>query len=225
MKKFSFLGHDNASLSMILNDLYDIYENQFMVETVRIVSAKRMSQISIPFKIEGIDIEEHLHSEWKRKEGYEFIIGTMVAKIKQTVATFFHDNYNIDFNDYKTIINPSSNIAKESKIKDGVIIGPGAIVAPFASIGNLASLNRNSTVGHHSVINDFATLNPGCNIAGFCNIGRGVTIGMGANVIDGKVIGANTIIGAGSLVTKDIPPNVVAYGVPAKIIREKTKKK
>ena len=42
---------------------------------------------------------------------------------------------------------------------------------------------------------------------------------MGANVIDGINIGKNTIIGAGSVVTKPIPDNVVAYGAPAKVIR------
>jgi acetyltransferase-like isoleucine patch superfamily enzyme len=42
---------------------------------------------------------------------------------------------------------------------------------------------------------------------------------MGANIIDGITIGDNVIIGAGSLVTKDIPNDVTAYGVPCKIVR------
>lgn len=42
---------------------------------------------------------------------------------------------------------------------------------------------------------------------------------MGANIIDGVKIGANTIIGV-SLVVKDIPSNVVAYGNPCKVIRD-----
>lgn len=36
----------------------------------------------------------------------------------------------------------------------------------------------------------------------------------------GVTIGDNTVIGAGSVVTKDIPANVVAYGIPCKVIRE-----
>ena len=39
-------------------------------------------------------------------------------------------------------------------------------------------------------------------------------------IIDGIKIGRNSVIGAGSVVTKDIPDNVVAYGNPCKIIRE-----
>jgi acetyltransferase-like isoleucine patch superfamily enzyme len=47
-----------------------------------------------------------------------------------------------------------------------------------------------------------------------------VTIGAGATVVDQITIGAGSIIGAGSLVTRDIPAGVIAYGNPAKVIRE-----
>jgi maltose O-acetyltransferase len=50
-------------------------------------------------------------------------------------------------------------------------------------------------------------------------IGDGATIGMGSNILNQVKIGKNTVIGAGSVVTKDIPDNVVAYGNPCKIIR------
>lgn len=40
------------------------------------------------------------------------------------------------------------------------------------------------------------------------------------SLILGVTIGDNSVIGAGSVVTKDIPPNVVAAGVPCRVIRE-----
>jgi acetyltransferase-like isoleucine patch superfamily enzyme len=70
------------------------------------------------------------------------------------------------------------------------------------------------------VINDFVTINPSCSIAGYVSIGENTEICIGTTIIDGVNIGKNTIIGAGSLVTKDMPDNVVAYGNPCKIIRE-----
>jgi len=42
---------------------------------------------------------------------------------------------------------------------------------------------------------------------------------MGANIVDGIQIGADTIIGAGSLVTKDVPAGVIAYGNPCRVVR------
>ena len=51
-------------------------------------------------------------------------------------------------------------------------------------------------------------------------IGNNVWIGAGVHINQGVTIGDNTIIGSGSVVTKDIPANVVAAGVPCKVIRE-----
>jgi maltose O-acetyltransferase len=48
-------------------------------------------------------------------------------------------------------------------------------------------------------------------------IGNNVQIGTGAIVLPGVIIGNNVIIGAGSVVTKEIPDNSIAYGVPAKV--------
>lgn len=52
------------------------------------------------------------------------------------------------------------------------------------------------------------------------HIGRNVWIGSGCQIMPGISIGDNSVIGAGSVVTHDIPSNVVAFGVPCKVIRE-----
>jgi galactoside O-acetyltransferase len=51
-------------------------------------------------------------------------------------------------------------------------------------------------------------------------IGRNCWLGAGVIVLPGVTIGDNTVIGAGSVVTKDIPANVVAVGNPCKVLRE-----
>lgn len=52
------------------------------------------------------------------------------------------------------------------------------------------------------------------------HIGRNVWIGAGAVILPGITIGDNSVIGAGSIVTKDIPANVVAVGNPCRVLRE-----
>lgn len=52
------------------------------------------------------------------------------------------------------------------------------------------------------------------------HVGRNVWIGSGVQIMPGVRIGDNSIIGAGSVVTKDIPANVIAVGSPCRILRE-----
>lgn len=51
-------------------------------------------------------------------------------------------------------------------------------------------------------------------------IADGVWLGAGAIVLPGVSIGENTVVGAGALVTKDLPAGVLAYGNPARVVRE-----
>jgi galactoside O-acetyltransferase len=51
------------------------------------------------------------------------------------------------------------------------------------------------------------------------HIGRNVWIGSGAQILPGVTVGDNSVIGGGSVVTNDIPANVVACGVPCRVIR------
>ena len=56
----------------------------------------------------------------------------------------------------------------------------------------------------------------------FKSVGKNVWLGGDVKVLAGVTIGNNTIIGTGSIVTKDIPANVIAVGNPCKVIRKIT---
>lgn len=62
----------------------------------------------------------------------------------------------------------------------------------------------------------------GLEIAKPVTVGNNVWIGAGSTVLAGVTIGDNTVIGAGSVVTKSIPANVVAVGIPCRVQREIT---
>lgn len=70
-------------------------------------------------------------------------------------------------------------------------------------------------------------IHPEDRVAGGCyskpiTIGDNVWVGAGVHIMGGVTIGRNSIIGAGSVVTKDIPENVIAAGLPCRMIREIT---
>ncbi|GAA0076236.1 sugar O-acetyltransferase [Clostridium sp. CTA-5] len=64
--------------------------------------------------------------------------------------------------------------------------------------------------------------NAGACYAKPVTIGNNVWVGAGVHINQGVTIGDNTIIGSGSVVTKDIPANVIAVGNPCKVLREIT---
>lgn len=77
--------------------------------------------------------------------------------------------------------------------------------------------------GYSVSIGDGVTVGHSCIIHG-CTIGDNTLIGMGSIVMNGAVVGKNCIIGAGSLITegKVIPDGSMAFGRPAKVIKELT---
>jgi acetyltransferase-like isoleucine patch superfamily enzyme len=55
-------------------------------------------------------------------------------------------------------------------------------------------------------------------------IQRGASIGSGSTILSRVTVGENAIVGAGSVVTRDVPPNVIVAGNPAKVLRPITQK-
>lgn len=106
------------------------------------------------------------------------------------------------------------------KIGRGVNIMSGAIITNDVTIGDCTLIYLNCTIAHDSIIGNYCELSPGVHISGHVKIGDFTSIGTGAVVLPRVKIGKNCIIGAGSVVTKDIPDNCVAVGVPAKVIKE-----
>ncbi len=63
------------------------------------------------------------------------------------------------------------------------------------------------------------TDNPDTDLSDYDRIGFASGIGSNSTILPGITIGDNAVIGAGSVVTKDIPENMIAVGSPAKVIR------
>ena len=96
---------------------------------------------------------------------------------------------------------------------------PRAIINANTYIGSHVIINSGSIVEHDNVIDDFAHISPGTTLCGGVTVGESTHIGANSTVIPCKKIGSNSVIGAGSVVVNDIISNVVAVGIPAKIIR------
>lgn len=118
-----------------------------------------------------------------------------------------------------SITHPSVRMSKYIEIGKGTIITSGNILTTQIKIGNHVILNLDCTVGHDSIIEDYCTIAPGVHISGNVHLEKGVDFGTGAVTVQGITIGAWSIIGAGAAVVSDIPSNVTAVGIPAKVIK------
>jgi maltose O-acetyltransferase len=105
------------------------------------------------------------------------------------------ENFYANFN--CVILDPT-----EVRIGHNVFLGPGVHI--YTATHPLDPQERNS----------------GYEAARPVRIGDNVWLGGGVIIQPGVTIGSNTTIGAGSVVTKDIPTNIVAAGVPCRVLRE-----
>ena len=116
-------------------------------------------------------------------------------------------------------VHPRAVVSPDVSIGAGTVVAAGAVVCAAAYLGESVIVNTGATVDHDCVVDDGVHLEPGVHLAGSVRVGRGSTVGIGAVVVKGVRIGAHSHVGAGAVVTRDLPDGVVAWGVPARVIR------
>ncbi len=103
----------------------------------------------------------------------------------------------------------------------GVVAMAGCIINPNSVVGDFCFLATGAQVDHDCKMGEFSSISAGSVTGGRVSIGKYSAITLGVTIMDRLSIGENTVVGSGALVTKDLPDNVLAYGNPAKIIRDR----
>lgn len=122
---------------------------------------------------------------------------------------------------YITAVHPSAVVSTSSRIGCGVLVMANAVVNAGAFVGDHCFLNTGATLDHESVMEEFSSLAPGVHVGGNSMIGRATAVCIGAIVSHKVKIGTNSVVGAGAVVLRDIPSQSLAYGIPAKVIRQR----
>jgi len=134
-------------------------------------------------------------------------------QIKELVPSF----------NFVNAIHPSVIIGENVDMGEGVVAMAGCIINPKSKIGNFTFFATGAQIEHDCSIGDYASISAGSVTGGHVTLGKYSAITLGVTVLDRLNIGENTVVGAGSLVLKDLPDNILAYGNPTKIIRNRKK--
>jgi sugar O-acyltransferase (sialic acid O-acetyltransferase NeuD family) len=118
-------------------------------------------------------------------------------------------------------IHPTVPIGNNVTLGRGIVAMAGAIINPGAKIEDGVFLATGAQVEHDCIISSHASISAGTVLGGHVKLGILSALTLNVTVLDRIVIGDNVVVGAGSLVLKDIPNYVLAYGNPCKIIRER----
>ena len=105
---------------------------------------------------------------------------------------------------FNSVVPYTCKIGSESRFAYG---GIGVVIHGRAVIGSKVIIGQGVTIGRQ--------LDP----EGVPVIGNNVYISAGARILGGITIGDNVIVGANAVVIRDVPPNSVVAGVPARVIR------
>ncbi len=134
----------------------------------------------------------------------------------------------------RSVVGDQACVRERCEIGDDVVVGRGSLVENDTTVGARTKIQAEAYVTAHSTVEEDVFIAP-CVVTTNDNfmgrtekrhelvkgptIRRGARVGGGAVLCPGVVIGEDAFVAAGAVVTKDVPPRMVAMGVPAKAVR------
>ncbi|SMC38392.1 acetyltransferase [Cellulophaga tyrosinoxydans] len=150
------------------------------------------------------------------KNGNEFTIGIGKPFLRNMIALKFEKLGG----KLESAISPNAFIGQyDIQLGEGLVILNGVNISNNVRIGKGTMIYYNAIITHDCKIGEFVEISPNVIILGRVSVGSFTHLGANCTILPNLNIGKNVIIGAGAVVTKDVPDNSMAIGVPAKIVK------
>lgn len=198
--------------------IIDIVENEKRYNIIGLIDTFRsVGETTVGYEVLGTETD--VPSLVAKNNITGFIVAIGDNSLRQKVVTNIRELCpDVPF---VSTIHPTASIGKETMIGCGTVIMAGAVINPCCSVGDFCIINTQASLDHDSSMNNFSSLAPRVSTGGNCTIGDYTAIGIGAVLRHGVSIGNDTVVGAGSLVMNHLESFIVAYGIPAKKIRQR----
>ena len=155
-------------------------------------------------------------SQLKNITDYSYAIAIGDNSTRESVHKNLIKNYGAI--QFPPLIHSAAVLSFNINIGEGTVVMPNSVIGPNSKIGSFCIINTSSSIDHDCTMSDYASMAPGSVTGGRVLIGTRSAISIGASIKHGISIGSDTVIGGASYVEKNIGDNLVAYGVPAKVI-------
>ena len=201
----------------------------FAKEVLEILHQKNQIENLVFYDDVNTDIEDFIYNEFQVLKNIDaaqrffeatdvnFTIGIGNPVLRKKL----YDKFTSIGGKFCSTISPLASIGSyQVSIGEGTNVLSGVVFSNNTKIGLGGIVYYNSIITHDCSIGDFVEISPSVTVLGRVKIDSYTQIGANATILPDLNIGKNVIIGAGSVVTKDIPDNSVAIGIPAKVIRE-----
>ena len=162
-------------------------------------------------RILGADIvlEEH-------PPGSTILVNAMGSTESMTLRQAVYERLKAAGYDFLTLVHPSSVVAPDAVLGEGVQVMAGAIIQPGAKIGANSIVNTGAQVDHDCSIGAHVHLSPGVTLSGTVTVGDGTHMGTAATVVQGLCVGRGCLVAAGAVVTAPVADGERVAGVPAR---------
>jgi len=164
----------------------------------------------------------------QRLNGYP-IIGSREQLAEYRDVAFVPDNTwprssSVPREQLASLIDPSCYVSRTAEIGRGCVLYPNCFVGLYAKLGDYVFCLSGTIINHDDVIEDRVVLCSNVSLAGFVHLEPDCYLGQGCTVKQCLKIGQGSLIGMGAVVTKNVPPNSIMVGNPARRLRDREAK-
>ena len=117
---------------------------------------------------------------------------------------------------WATIVHPRASVSRHSRLGRNVLLMAGVVITSNSVIGDHVCILPNTVVHHDSFVGAWTLVGSGVTVAGGVSIGDGCYVASGSSIKHGLQLGAGCLVGLGSNVLRDVVPNAVVFGNPAR---------
>jgi len=120
---------------------------------------------------------------------------------------------------YATVVHPAAQVGAGCLIGPGSVLLAGVVLTADVTVGRHVAVMPHAVLTHDDVVEDFVTIASGARLGGGVRVRRGAYVGAGALVREAVTVGEFALLGMGAVALRDIPPDEVWAGNPARRLR------